>query len=122
MKAACVPYFEMLSDWIYRGVITDVYSEFMVQEKTHLKKVKLVHLFCFFVFLFFSFAIFLFSNFNTEYFISKKKRKENVAEEYNNEYWTSRYSINAAQVFKMLFFFVFFENKKTSIKIRYRQF
>ncbi|XP_061611786.1 gamma-tubulin complex component 2 isoform X2 [Phyllopteryx taeniolatus] len=31
-KAASVPYFETLEKWIYRGVIRDPYSEFMVEE------------------------------------------------------------------------------------------
>ncbi|KAG8517503.1 Gamma-tubulin complex component 2 [Galemys pyrenaicus] len=31
-KAASVPYFEMLERWIYRGIINDPYSEFMVEE------------------------------------------------------------------------------------------
>ncbi|ETO32779.1 Spc97 / Spc98 family protein [Reticulomyxa filosa] len=48
-KAACKPYFDMLANWIYRGVITDIYGEFMIQEKQHLKKVTFV---VFFQFLF----------------------------------------------------------------------
>uniref|UniRef100_A0A672J8E8 Gamma-tubulin complex component n=1 Tax=Salarias fasciatus TaxID=181472 RepID=A0A672J8E8_SALFA len=31
-KAASVPYFEILEKWIYRGIIRDPYSEFMVEE------------------------------------------------------------------------------------------
>ncbi|XP_061665846.1 gamma-tubulin complex component 2 isoform X2 [Syngnathoides biaculeatus] len=31
-KAASVPYFETLEKWIYRGIIRDPYSEFMVEE------------------------------------------------------------------------------------------
>ncbi|XP_069867481.1 gamma-tubulin complex component 2 isoform X2 [Dipodomys merriami] len=31
-KAASVPYFEVLEKWIYRGIIHDPYSEFMVEE------------------------------------------------------------------------------------------
>ncbi|XP_037352345.1 gamma-tubulin complex component 2 [Talpa occidentalis] len=31
-KAASAPYFEMLERWIYRGIINDPYSEFMVEE------------------------------------------------------------------------------------------
>ncbi|KAA8581260.1 hypothetical protein FQN60_002841 [Etheostoma spectabile] len=31
-KAASVPYFEFLEKWIYRGIIKDPYSEFMVEE------------------------------------------------------------------------------------------
>ncbi|XP_061837149.1 gamma-tubulin complex component 2 isoform X2 [Nerophis lumbriciformis] len=31
-KAASLPYFEILEKWIYRGVIRDPYSEFMVEE------------------------------------------------------------------------------------------
>uniref|UniRef100_A0A8C1FAY5 Gamma-tubulin complex component n=1 Tax=Cyprinus carpio carpio TaxID=630221 RepID=A0A8C1FAY5_CYPCA len=31
-KAASVPYFEILEKWIYRGIIKDPYSEFMVEE------------------------------------------------------------------------------------------
>nr|XP_060613888.1 gamma-tubulin complex component 2 [Anolis sagrei ordinatus] len=31
-KAASVPYFEILEKWIYRGLINDPYSEFMVEE------------------------------------------------------------------------------------------
>ena len=66
LKAACLPYFDMLSNWIYRGIITDIYGEFMIQEKTHLKK-------------------------------------EDVAQEYNNEYWTGRYSLNRLQIPSILF-------------------
>lgn len=66
MKAASLPYFNMLSHWIYRGVITDIYGEFMIQEKEHLKK-------------------------------------EDVAEEYNNEYWTGRYSLNRLQIPSFLY-------------------
>ncbi|KAH0620175.1 hypothetical protein JD844_020179 [Phrynosoma platyrhinos] len=31
-KAASVPYFEILEKWIYRGIINDPYSEFMIEE------------------------------------------------------------------------------------------
>ncbi|XP_063077968.1 gamma-tubulin complex component 2 isoform X2 [Engraulis encrasicolus] len=31
-KAASVPYFEILEKWVYRGIIKDPYSEFMVEE------------------------------------------------------------------------------------------
>ncbi|XP_043912715.1 gamma-tubulin complex component 2 [Protopterus annectens] len=31
-KASSVPYFEILEKWIYRGIINDPYSEFMVEE------------------------------------------------------------------------------------------
>ncbi|XP_040176686.1 gamma-tubulin complex component 2 [Rana temporaria] len=31
-KAASTPYFEILESWIYRGIINDPYSEFMVEE------------------------------------------------------------------------------------------
>lgn len=31
-KAASIPYFEILERWIYRGIINDPYSEFMVEE------------------------------------------------------------------------------------------
>ncbi|KAM4852161.1 gamma-tubulin complex component 2 [Thomomys bottae] len=31
-KAASIPYFEVLEKWIYRGIIHDPYSEFMVEE------------------------------------------------------------------------------------------
>lgn len=41
MDAACKPYLKMLSGWIYRGVIIDVYDEFMIREQAHLKKVNL---------------------------------------------------------------------------------
>eukprot|EP01083_Nonionella_stella_P009862 28230_1 len=61
LKAAQKPYFNMLSSWIYRGVITDIYSEFMIKEKRHLKK-------------------------------------EDLCCEYNNEYWTGRYSLNTVQI------------------------
>ncbi|XP_072881798.1 gamma-tubulin complex component 2 [Hemitrygon akajei] len=39
-KAASVPYFEILEKWIYRGIIQDPYSEFMVEEH-ELKKEKI---------------------------------------------------------------------------------
>ncbi|XP_016336614.1 gamma-tubulin complex component 2-like [Sinocyclocheilus anshuiensis] len=32
-KAASVPYYEILEKWIYRGIIKDPYSEFMVEEQ-----------------------------------------------------------------------------------------
>ena len=66
LRASCLPYFNMLSNWIYRGIITDIYGEFMIQEKTHLKK-------------------------------------EDVAQEYNNEYWTGRYSLNRLQIPSILY-------------------
>ncbi|CAH2321645.1 gamma-tubulin complex component 2 [Pelobates cultripes] len=39
-KAASAPYFEILERWIYRGIINDPYSEFMVEEH-ELKKEKI---------------------------------------------------------------------------------
>ncbi|XP_053306596.1 gamma-tubulin complex component 2 [Spea bombifrons] len=39
-KAASTPYFEILERWIYRGIINDPYSEFMVEEH-ELKKEKI---------------------------------------------------------------------------------
>uniref|UniRef100_UPI00358F45C9 gamma-tubulin complex component 2 isoform X2 n=1 Tax=Myxine glutinosa TaxID=7769 RepID=UPI00358F45C9 len=37
-KAASVPYFEILEKWIYKGIIQDPYSEFMVEEQDLLKE------------------------------------------------------------------------------------
>uniref|UniRef100_A0A8C8JTU1 Gamma-tubulin complex component n=1 Tax=Oncorhynchus tshawytscha TaxID=74940 RepID=A0A8C8JTU1_ONCTS len=40
-KAASVPYFEILEKWIYRGIIKDPYSEFMVEEhELHKEKIQ----------------------------------------------------------------------------------
>ncbi|KAI9245069.1 Spc98 family-domain-containing protein [Sporodiniella umbellata] len=38
LSKASVPYFEMLRSWIYHGEIVDPYNEFMVLEKTSVKK------------------------------------------------------------------------------------
>lgn len=38
---ACVPYFEMLEKWIYKGIILDPYSEFLVEENDAFQKEKL---------------------------------------------------------------------------------
>lgn len=40
-KAACVPYFEMIEKWIYKGQIIDPFDEFMVLEKRDKGKVNL---------------------------------------------------------------------------------
>jgi gamma-tubulin complex component 2 len=40
-QAACVPYFEMLQKWIYKGVINDPYGEFLVEENEEMEKNKL---------------------------------------------------------------------------------
>lgn len=33
LQQACVPYFEMLEKWIYKGIITDPYGEFLVEQE-----------------------------------------------------------------------------------------
>ena len=38
---ACVPYFEMLQKWIFKGVIADPYGEFLVEEDEEVEKRKL---------------------------------------------------------------------------------
>ena len=38
---ACVPYFEMLQKWIFKGVIADPYGEFLVEENEEVEKAKL---------------------------------------------------------------------------------
>ena len=38
---ACVPYFETLEKWIYKGLIVDPYSEFLVEENEVIGKEKL---------------------------------------------------------------------------------
>lgn len=38
---ACVPYFEILERWIYKGLIVDPYSEFLVEENSVVGKEKL---------------------------------------------------------------------------------
>ncbi|ELU18812.1 hypothetical protein CAPTEDRAFT_5306 [Capitella teleta] len=40
-QAACVPYFEILERWIYKGLIVDPYSEFLVEENSVVGKEKL---------------------------------------------------------------------------------
>lgn len=40
-QSACVPYFEMLEKWIYKGIILDPYSEFLVEENDAFQKEKL---------------------------------------------------------------------------------
>uniref|UniRef100_K1PPH0 Gamma-tubulin complex component n=1 Tax=Magallana gigas TaxID=29159 RepID=K1PPH0_MAGGI len=40
-QAACVPYFEILEKWIYKGIISDPYSEFLVEENETINKEKL---------------------------------------------------------------------------------
>merc|ERR1719483_824249 len=38
MKAACVPYFEMLGRWIFDGIIDDPFNEFMIGERNDITK------------------------------------------------------------------------------------
>ena len=38
---ACVPYFEMLQKWIFKGVIADPYGEFLVEENVEVEKTRL---------------------------------------------------------------------------------
>ncbi|XP_076078123.1 gamma-tubulin complex component 2-like isoform X5 [Mytilus galloprovincialis] len=40
-QSACVPYFEILEKWIYKGIIKDPYSEFLVEENETIQKEKL---------------------------------------------------------------------------------
>ncbi|XP_052239668.1 gamma-tubulin complex component 2-like isoform X1 [Dreissena polymorpha] len=40
-QSACVPYLEILEKWIYKGTITDPYSEFLVVENVTIQKEKL---------------------------------------------------------------------------------
>lgn len=40
-QSACVPYFEILEKWIYKGIINDPYSEFLVEENETIHKEKL---------------------------------------------------------------------------------
>ncbi|XP_052809795.1 gamma-tubulin complex component 2-like isoform X2 [Mya arenaria] len=40
-QSACVPYFEILEKWIYKGIITDPYSEFLIEENETIHKEKL---------------------------------------------------------------------------------
>ena len=40
-QAACVPYFEILEKWIYKGIIVDPYCEFLVEENAAFDKEKL---------------------------------------------------------------------------------
>ncbi|XP_071958685.1 gamma-tubulin complex component 2-like isoform X2 [Antedon mediterranea] len=40
-QSACVPYFEILEKWIYKGIIRDPYCEFMVEENDSVHKEKL---------------------------------------------------------------------------------
>ncbi|XP_070191427.1 gamma-tubulin complex component 2-like isoform X2 [Littorina saxatilis] len=41
-QSACVPYFEILEKWIYKGIIRDPYSEFLVEENEKIQKEKLL--------------------------------------------------------------------------------
>ncbi|KAJ8314612.1 hypothetical protein KUTeg_006762 [Tegillarca granosa] len=40
-QSSCVPYFEILEKWIYKGIISDPYSEFLVEENEKIQKEKL---------------------------------------------------------------------------------
>ncbi|XP_035664951.1 gamma-tubulin complex component 2-like [Branchiostoma floridae] len=40
-QAACVPYFEILERWIYKGIIVDPYAEFIVEEHESVIKEKI---------------------------------------------------------------------------------
>lgn len=40
-QSACVPYFEILEKWIYKGIISDPYSEFLIEEDSNISKEKL---------------------------------------------------------------------------------
>ncbi|XP_028391404.1 gamma-tubulin complex component 2-like [Dendronephthya gigantea] len=40
-QAACVPYFDMLEQWIYKGLVNDPYLEFLVAEQEAFQKEKL---------------------------------------------------------------------------------
>ncbi|XP_059166589.1 gamma-tubulin complex component 2-like isoform X2 [Physella acuta] len=40
-QTACVPYMEIVEKWIYRGIILDPYSEFLVEENQTINKEKL---------------------------------------------------------------------------------
>ncbi|CAG5121559.1 unnamed protein product, partial [Candidula unifasciata] len=40
-QTACVPYMEIVEKWIYRGIIVDPYSEFLVEENQKINKEKL---------------------------------------------------------------------------------
>jgi len=40
-QAACVPYFDMLQRWIFKGVISDPYGEFLVEENEDVEKTKM---------------------------------------------------------------------------------
>ncbi|XP_046359513.1 gamma-tubulin complex component 2-like [Haliotis cracherodii] len=40
-QSACVPYFEILEKWIYKGIISDPYTEFLVEENETIQKEKL---------------------------------------------------------------------------------
>ncbi|XP_074643157.1 gamma-tubulin complex component 2-like [Tubulanus polymorphus] len=40
-QVACAPYFDVLEKWIYKGIISDPYSEFLVEEDENFSKEKL---------------------------------------------------------------------------------
>lgn len=42
-QSACVPYFEILEKWIYKGIISDPYSEFLVEENETIQKLQEEH-------------------------------------------------------------------------------
>nr|XP_042898815.1 gamma-tubulin complex component 2 isoform X2 [Parasteatoda tepidariorum] len=42
-RAASLPYFEILEKWIYKGIISDCYSEFLVEDNEIIKKEDLPH-------------------------------------------------------------------------------
>uniref|UniRef100_T1JH36 Gamma-tubulin complex component 2 n=1 Tax=Strigamia maritima TaxID=126957 RepID=T1JH36_STRMM len=41
IQNACVPYFEILEKWIYKGVISDLYGEFLVEDNEIIQKEEL---------------------------------------------------------------------------------
>ncbi|XP_025097324.1 gamma-tubulin complex component 2-like [Pomacea canaliculata] len=41
-QSACIPYFEILEKWIFKGVIRDPFSEFLVEENEKIQKEKLL--------------------------------------------------------------------------------
>ncbi|KAL4233344.1 Gamma-tubulin complex component 2 [Mactra antiquata] len=44
-QSACVPYFEILEKWIYKGIISDPYAEFLVEENQTIDREKLHEVF-----------------------------------------------------------------------------
>ena len=71
---ACVPYFDILEQWIYKGIISDPYSEVIKEYKN--------------VVFHFSYKSFLSTFFLVQFLVAEhgSVQKEKVTEDYNDAY------------------------------------